>query len=144
MGGGNRDVVIETETHRAIALGMVAWRAHQRKCRLARVEGVLRRLHGRTSGQSRNLDRLRRRIGIRIEHHRPSRGRLDLAQVLIAVHPFELLARDRTRRCRRAAAHGPSVRHRVEHVRALHALGMARRGDVFFESGRGNEQHRPV
>ena len=34
-GGGDRDVVVEAEPHRAIGLGVVAGRPHQRQRRLA-------------------------------------------------------------------------------------------------------------
>ena len=96
---------------------------------------MLDRLHGRTRGKRGNLHRLGRRVGIGIEHHRASRRCLNLAHVLRAMHPLELIACDRARRGRGAAAHGPAVRHRVEHVARSMRSGWP--GGVTCSSNRG-------
>ena len=58
-GGSDGDVVVETESHRAVALGVVARRTNQRKCRVAGAQRMLGGLNRRAGGQRCNLDRFR-------------------------------------------------------------------------------------
>ncbi len=109
-------------------------RPHQRKGRLPSVQRVERRLHGCAGCQGRNLDRLRRRVGVRIQPHGPAGSPLQLVEVRCRVNPLELSTGGRARSGAPPATLEPPRRRRVEHVRTLHPLGMPGRGYVFLEA----------
>ncbi len=73
---GNRDVVEQAEPHGAIAFRVMTRRTDERDRRFAMLERMVRSLHSSTSGDERDLERLRRREGIGVERDAaPTRSR---------------------------------------------------------------------
>jgi hypothetical protein len=106
------------------------------------LERMVRSLHGGTGSHERNLEGLRRRERVGVERDcAPTRVRQRI-DVLRRVHTEELSASRGARRRDPGISVPPSRDHGVEHERALGTLGMARRWGVFFEPGRGQQQHR--
>ena len=78
MRGRGRHAVVEAESHRPIALGVMARRPNQRHhARRARLNDGLDSANGGAGGQQRDVARVRRRVGVGIERHGPARRRVD-------------------------------------------------------------------
>ena len=140
-GRRNRDVVEEAEPHRAVALGVVAGRPHQRERRLAAIDGVRSRLNGRAGGQPRDLVRLGRRVRVRVEHRGTADVLANRIDVPARMDESELIQGGGPRRRCLSPVGGELARHRVEHVRALGALGVAGRRHMRFEDVRRQQEH---
>ena len=141
-GGRHGDVVEQAEAHRAIALGVMARRPHERERRLSVVQRVLHRLDSRTRCEQRDVVRIGRGERVRIQHPtgKPGRGR-DAVDVRSVVHSRQFFARRGPRRGHPPARFEPLRGDRVEHVGPFRPLGMPRRRDVRVEAGGRNQQH---
>ena len=97
--GGDRDVVVQTESHRAIALGVMAGGPHQReRAALRAAERMVDGLHRGTGRQQCNVMGLRRCVGVGIELDGAAGRFGDAAQVVAIVDAQQLLARGGRRR----------------------------------------------
>ena len=131
-GGG--DVVVEAESHRPIALGVMARRPHERHhARRARLHDGLDAADGGSRREQRHVARFRRRVGVRIERHRAAGRLVDRRQVRVAVHAPQLGVRRRPRRLDDAAPLLPRGGDAVHHLGALDALRMTGRRPMIGE-----------
>ena len=137
----DRDVVVETESHRAFGFRVMAGRPHERERRLACLPRVSGRVDSGAGGEHGHGVRLGAGERVRVEHRRPAGRRRDPIEVRRAVHALEFLARRRARRLHGTSALGERRGHRVEHFGAFRPLGMARRRDVFRELRRSKQDH---
>ena len=101
----------------------------------------MRSLHSSTSGDERDLERLRRCERVGVERNAASTGVRYGVDVLCRVHTQQLFSRGRSGRSDVCTEFPPPSGDGVEHLSAFGTLGMARRWGVFFEPGRGQQQH---
>jgi hypothetical protein len=122
----DRDVIVETEAHRAIALRMVARRPHQCERPTVRAgHDALDAVDSRARSESSDLERVRRRIRVGVQCHRDTGGLADQAQMFVVMHAGQLFAgrlawRDEIP----AIMTSPFGRDGVHHLGPLGALGM--------------------
>ena len=140
--GGDGDVVVQAEPHRARALRVVPGRPDERERRLIVIERVLGGLYGGARGQRSDRGGVGRRKRVGIEHGGGPGRRRDPCEIRGVMDTFELLERRRSGAGGSPAAFQPTRGHGIEHMGALESLGMARGGDVAFEVVRGQQQHR--
>jgi hypothetical protein len=143
MRGGNGDVVEETESHRPVALCMMAGRTDQGE--RAAVRSAHDALDSPDCGagrEKRDLVRVGRREGVGIERNRLSCGLRQLPHIVGVVDARELAV------CRvpgsgdLGAAFAPPRCDHVHHFGALRPFRVTRRRVVIGESRRGDENRR--
>ena len=143
MRGGDRDVVEQAEPHRAVALGVMAGRPHQRhRGRMDAGHHPLHRIDGSPCRQARDLIRFGRGVGVRVERQRSAGGLSHPLQVGGVVHARELFDGCFARSDDLGTASPPSVDHRGHRLGAFQTLGVTRRGLVFAEPVGVNQDHR--
>ena len=134
MRGRGGHAVVQAESHRPIALGVMARRPDQRHhARCARLNDRLDSANRRAGGEQRDVARVRRRVSVGIERRRPARSRVNGGEMGVAVHSPQLGVRGRARRLDDAPTLLPCVGDAVHHLGALHALGMPGRRTVIAE-----------
>ena len=131
---GNRDVVEEAEAHRAVRLGMVPRRAHERERWLAVRECMARCLNRGARREQRDGLRPGARERVGVQHDRASRCRLDAIEIPGRMHARQFRPRRRTRLDDPSAARAPVRRHGIEHLRPLGPLGVPGRRHVLAKA----------
>jgi hypothetical protein len=133
--GGDGDVVVETEAHRAIALGVVPRRPHRAHRGLVRIaHHALDRVDRRAGGEQRDFVRFRRRVRVRIQLRGLARPFRDPPQVVGAVDARQLLARRLARSDDLEAALAPARRDGVHDLGPFGPFGMPGRRLVLGEA----------
>ena len=109
---GNRDVVEETESHRAVALGVVAGRPHERECPRMRVaDHVFHGIDGGASSQQRDAhESATVNVSGSKDTARPAVGEQSAADSRLVVNARELLVARGARRDDLSAALRASAR----------------------------------
>jgi hypothetical protein len=122
----------------------MAGRPHQREGARARrtVEHVVHGHHSGPGRKTRDIVRLRRRVGVRIERNGASSHLTDQRQVIAVMYPGELLIRCDPRFDDLAAALPKLRRNHLHDLCAFDALGVTRRRQVIGEAIGGDERER--
>ena len=134
MRRGDRGVVVETEAHGTLPLGVVPRRTDEGRRRRIMVQRVIDRRHGRAGGQPGYRLGIGRCVGVRVESHPLPRRRTDRVDVARVVHAEQRLGRRGGGRRDATAAGAPARGHPRQDLGPGRLLGMPRGGRVVDEA----------
>ena len=142
VGRRDGDVVEQTKAHRAIALGVMARRTHERERRTVAGERVLDAGEDGARGERGDIAGVWRGEGVGVEAHGAS-GRLgDRADVVGCVDGAQLVVGRGPRRRNRATAIPPAERDALQDLRALDPLGVSGWREVMGEALGADDEER--